>query len=124
MVNGTDNILLSKFFGLYISGLISNYVMITGTITTLLSQAINAMVGSIGNLVAENNKEHTYITFRRMLYLINFLYSYVSISIFYLSNLFIEIWLGKNYVINQYIILSICICFYSLGIKSFFMLFK
>lgn len=124
MVNGTDNILLSKFFGLYISGLISNYVMITGTITTLLSQAINAMVGSIGNLVAENNKEHTYITFRRMLYLINFLYSYVSISIFYLSNLFIEIWLGKNYVINQYIILSICICFYSLGIKSFYMLFK
>ena len=51
IVNGTDNILISMFFGVVTVGLYSNYFTVINAINVLFGQAITSLTASIGNLL-------------------------------------------------------------------------
>ena len=52
VVSSTDNLLISKFLGLAISGLYANYALILSAINTILAKVFDAVVASVGNLNA------------------------------------------------------------------------
>ena len=58
VVNGTDNILISKFAGLVEVGLYSNYSLILSGIVAIVAKVTEAAAASVGNLgVLENEKK-------------------------------------------------------------------
>ena len=59
-VFGTDNILISSFISLATVGIYSNYTMIIGQLSSLLSQTLNGIGAGVGNLVATESKEKNY----------------------------------------------------------------
>ena len=103
--NGTDNIIISAFVRVSEVGLLSNYTTITTAITTFLSSFFNSFTASVGNLNAGDDKEKKESIFYQILLLSFLIYGFVSIAIILLSNDFISIWLGNDYILD----LSICL---------------
>ena len=55
ILNGTDNIIISKFIGIAMVGIYSNYLLIINSINKVISQMFDAITSSIGNLVVTTN---------------------------------------------------------------------
>ena len=71
-MNSTANIVISSFVGITIVGLYSNYTLLTGYVNSLCKQILNSVSESVGNLIAEENKEKSYQVFK-IIFFINFL---------------------------------------------------
>jgi len=96
---GTDNILISMFLGIKNVALVSNYMLVSSFVTTILTKVLHPFQAVIGNIVhsedSEKNKEWFY-----MFDLISFFIGcFISISYAVLYNDFIVIWLGKDFLL-------------------------
>lgn len=118
VLNSTDSIILSKYIGVAILGIYSNYSMISTAIDAVLNKMLGSFVSTIGNLSLENNKENTFYAYKRLLFVNFWLVSFCTIAFFSLVNPFITIWLDKSYVLDQItvIILTCNMFFNSSGI--------
>lgn len=118
IMNGTDNIIISKFIGLIIVGFYSNYVLIINSITTVLNQIFNAITSSIGNLVVTTNKKRSKEVYDNLNFANFWLYALFGVCIIVLINPFINIWIGKKYVMGFSIVFLLVLNFYVLGMQS------
>lgn len=118
IMNGTDNIIISKFIGLIIVGFYSNYVLIINSITTVLNQIFNAITSSIGNLVVTTNKKRNKEVYDNLNFANFWLYALFGVCIIVLINPFINIWIGKKYVMGFSIVFLLVLNFYVLGMQS------
>ncbi len=118
IMNGTDNIIISKFIGLIIVGFYSNYVLIVNSITTVLNQIFNAITSSIGNLVVTTNKKRSKEVYDNLNFANFWLYALFGVCIIVLINPFINIWIGKKYVMGFSIVFLLVLNFYVLGMQS------
>lgn len=115
VVNGTDNIMISKFLGLSIVGIYSNYALITQGIGSLLSQVMNALIGTIGNIGTTETVDTQRKVYFQNLHLVS-LASVVFAATFYLvSPIFISLLFGERFVLNNLTVLLISI---NLGFSS------
>lgn len=99
IVLGSDNILISAFVGLSAVGLYSNYTLIANAVKSLLQQATNSIVPSVGNLISTGNQDKTYVIFNQYLFLNSGISYFAGIGIFSIIDNFIKIWLGKKYIL-------------------------
>lgn len=118
IMNGTDNIIISKFIGLIIVGFYSNYVLIINSITTVLNQIFNAITSSIGNLVVTTNKKRSKEVYDNLNFANFWIYALFGVCIIVLINPFINIWIGKKYVMGFSIVFLLVLNFYVLGMQS------
>ncbi len=115
--NSTDNIIISMFLGISQVGLLSNYTTITIALTTLLNAMFNGITASIGNLNTIKEEEKKENVFYQIMFILFFVYGYISIAITLLINKFIKIWLGDNYVLEFSISLALGFNFYVDGMR-------
>lgn len=107
VVSGTDSILISTFVGLGTVGIYSNYKMLSTYLRQIVNRGINSITASVGNLVATSEKEKVYFIFKRI-YFVNLIFSYfVGVCFYGVANSFILLWLGKDYLVNDLILLVI-----------------
>ncbi|MGL4990804.1 MAG: lipopolysaccharide biosynthesis protein [Sarcina sp.] len=100
IVLGTDNIVVSAFIGLTSVAAYNNYMLIITALTGVVEQIMTGITASIGNLLLENNKELEYKTHKRM-FLVNFwIASLIAIVLFNTLDSFIELWVGKVFVLG------------------------
>ena len=115
---GTDNILLSRFFGLTVVGLCANYTLIIQNLTALVSQGINAVTASIGNLSSTESNEKKYFIFN-VLFFINFwIYGFASIGLYFCATPLVSVVFGSRYAVDQVIVLAMILGFYVLGMQG------
>lgn len=123
-MHSTANIVISSFVGITIVGLYSNYTLLTGYVNSILKQILNSVSESVGNLIAEENKEKSYQIFK-IIFFINFLViSYSCILLLTIIPPFISWWLGKEYILNNTTLLLIIINFYIDGMRTSALIFK
>lgn len=101
--NSIDNVMVSSLISTTFVGLLSNYTLIRKQIESLVKQFFNAIIPSIGNLVAEKDVDKQYIVFNRILYLSFFIVNFCSTSLFVIFNPFIKWWLGDSYLLGNQI---------------------
>ncbi|MDD3452757.1 MAG: sugar translocase [Bacilli bacterium] len=118
IVNGTDNIIISKFIGLVAVGIYSNYLLISTSITNILNQIFNAITSSIGNLVVTSNKNRSREIYEKLNFFNFWIYALTSICIMILINPFISIWIGEYYLLEKYIIFIFALKIYISGMQS------
>ncbi|MGL5752636.1 MAG: lipopolysaccharide biosynthesis protein [Paraclostridium sp.] len=117
LVFGTDNILIATFVNVGTVGLYSNYTMIVGQLSALLSPILGGVGASIGNLIATEDGNKNYSIFRVM-YLVNFwIYSWAAIFLYNLLEPFIDWWLGNGYLLDKTTFIVILINFYITGLR-------
>lgn len=107
ILNTSDSIIISAFVGLNWVGLLSNFIMIEEAIVAVLSQVTSAISASLGNLFVESDDETGYIMFKRVDFMNYWLYAFSAIALITLSNPFVKIWLGENYLLSNIAIIAL-----------------
>lgn len=115
VVTSTDNIVISSFISTITVGLYSNYLLIINGISTFVYTLFSNLTSSVGNLAASEEKDIKKIkSIFNTLQTINHIISTVAcVGLAALSNFFIELWLGKSYLLP---ITTIYICIINLYI--------
>lgn len=122
-INGTDNIVISRYVGLSSVGLYSNYYLIINSVQTIASQIIDATTPSIGNLLVTESTEKHFEVFKRMRFINFWIASFCGICIYSLMEPFVKLWIGEEYLLSSIILFVLTINFYQktsrLTYKSF-----
>ena len=98
---GTDNIIISAFLGVTEVGLLSNYTIITTSVSSILDYMFSSITASVGNLNTIKEKTKKESVFYQIMFLLFIFYGYVSIMVALLLNKFMYIWLGGDYVLSM-----------------------
>lgn len=107
LLNGTDNILMSIIAGTIYVGLYANYFTITNTLETFIALLFGSITAGVGNLVATSSPEQRYKTFQSMQMVSFWLCGIVSVCLFFLMQDFIQLWLGKDLMLDNIVLVAI-----------------
>ena len=117
VVNATDNVIVSKILGLASVGILSNYTMVFDLVSGAIMKIFTSIAPSLGNLVALEKKEKTEGTLYQILFLNFWIVSSCTICLYCLCQPFIELWLGKSYLLSQSMVAVLSACFYITGMR-------
>lgn len=124
LVFSTDNILISAFISIKAVGLYSNYTMVIGQVSSLLSPIIGGIGAGVGNLIATEDKDKTYSIFK-ISFLVSFwIYSFATIFLYILLNPFIGWMFGEQYLLGSSIVMVVLLNFYLNGMRGPISTFK
>ena len=112
LLNGTDNIIISKMIGTIWVGLYSNYQMIISAISSFISIGFTSMYASIGNLVATAKEEKRKEVFNTISLLGFFISAFTTCCLTVLINDFIQLWIGEEYILQIEIVIAILLNHY------------
>ena len=118
VVNGTDTLIMSAMIGLKEVGIYSNYLLIINSINRFTWQYFISMSASLGNMNVETSKEYLYSIFKKVFYGNFWIYTFCSICLYFLVNPFIEMWIGREYVFDYYVVFFIVLAFYVEGMRK------
>ena len=112
LVMGTDNIIISSFFGVIKVGLYSNYNTIISAVSTIFTQIISTTTASIGNLLIYENNEKKYEVFSKIRFLNLWISIFTSICILLIIQPFIALWIGSKYELSIEIVFMLVLNFF------------
>ena len=124
VTNGTDNILISIFLGITTVGIYTNYNYIITSVKKLFGNIISTLTPSIGNLLIENNKEKNYQIFKKIRFLNFWITVFTSTCLLLLTEPFIKIWIGKDYLISKSVLLVLIINYFQTMMRTTYGSFK
>ena len=112
LVCGTDNIIISAFFGASILGIYSNYALIISYIGALINFFIVAIRGSLGNYISLKKPSETLNLFKNLNFGFMWFVSWCSICLMCLFQPFVNLWLDATYLLPTGIVLLLVVSFY------------
>jgi len=105
----TTPFMIYAFVSLKIVAYYGNYTMIIGKITVLINNLLSSTSAGVGNLIAEGNQKQIKKVFWELLGIRFLIAGIVSFSLLQLTEPFISLWLGAEYILPHYILLLIII---------------
>ena len=128
VVNGTDNILMSKFIGIATVGIYSNYTMLIGIIKTFTGYLCSSLTPSIGNHIAIKNdnesKDEMHSIFNILYFMFFWISSFTAVCLSSLLNPFITLWINDTYVLSELIVLFIIINYYIYSMRRLMIVYR
>lgn len=118
LVNGTDNIIITFFSGLSVTGMASNYTLLINTLNTLLAQVFNGLSASIGNYNAIEAKQKRYELFNFMNLMNFWIFGWGMLGIIFCSSDIVCLCFGKEYVLPLEIPIILAVNFYTVGMMN------
>lgn len=124
VTSGTDNILISAFFGIKTVGLYTSYNYIISCIDTFFRNITASTSASVGDLLVESDHEKNYLVFRKI-NLLNFWITVVTAScLLFLIEPFIKLWLGEKYLLETVVLVVLILNYFQSMMRSTFSIFK
>jgi len=120
----TDFLIISAFVGIEAVGIYSNYTLIVSTITVFCNLFIHGADASIGNAIATLSKKEVYVVFRRIAFFIFCIGGLSAVCLVNLLNPFIELWVGKDYLLSNSIVYVIVVNFFLMQNRWLILAFK
>lgn len=120
VINSTDNIILSSFIGVILTGIYSNYLILTSSVKTMLEILFSSVTASLGNLniEADDDVEKKYRIFNILSFLNFWIYGFCSVCFLVLFAPFIKIWIGEKFIMNELTEYFIVINFLIAGLQE------
>lgn len=112
ILNGTDSLIISKFIGIVILGIYSNYSTLIITIKVIFDLIFNSLTATIGNLCAKESNDKVYQVFAPIQLLNFWIISFCSVCFITLLNPFISIWVGEDYILSMPVVIAIVTMFF------------
>lgn len=118
VVNSTDNIIISVFAGIDWVAKCSNYFLIITSLNTIINQIFISITASIGNLNVTSSREKSLEIFN-VLFFVNFwIYSFSSVALAGLTNRFIYLWIGEDFILSNNFVYILVLNFYLNGMRK------
>lgn len=118
VLKATDNIVLSAFIGLEITGLYSNYLMIYNVFKKISKKFIRSSQASVGNLFAGSTVETRIKYFNELFLGVAIFCGLICVCVANLTDEFITIWLGHDFLIPYPFTLLVALELYILVIRQ------
>lgn len=112
LLNGTDNLIISKFIGIGVVGVYSNFLSITTILKNIINSITSGITASFGNLIVKDTNKTQENVFNIMNFITFVVCGFITISLYFLLNPFIMLCFGKEYILNNQCIIVICLNFY------------
>lgn len=110
-----DNLLVSIYISISQVGIISNYVLIVNSITTLVNSLFSSVISGFGNFAASESKGKQLVIFDVYRFVGFWIYGVLSVCLLILINPFIYIWIGEPMLLSQIIVILMLLDFYAKG---------
>lgn len=114
----SDNLVISSIVSVAAVGMYSNYTTLVTSVSGFVTTFSGGVTASMGNLIASESKEKAYLIYKKIDFINYWLYTFSAIGLLCLTEPFITIWLGKDYVMSRGILFVSVITFYLKGINS------
>lgn len=103
VINSTDNIIISSYISIVLTGFYSNYLILVAAVQTILEKIFSAFTASLGNLnvAAGDDLNKKYQVFNTMGFLNFWLYGFCGVCLYVLFTPFIKIWIGERYLLSS-----------------------
>ncbi len=124
VLNSTDTIIISKYIGLTMLGIYSNYLMILNTLQIFLSKFYTSILASLSDLYAREENERSYMLFKTINLITTFTFGFFAITINNTINTFIILWIGPKYTLNESFVVLFSILILLNGYRVFFDTFR
>ena len=124
VILGTDNIIISKFLGVAVVGLYSNYYLIINSVQMLFGQAIAALTPSVGNLLVADSKSKIYDVFKKIRFMNFWIATFTSVALLLIMQPFIKIWVGTEYLLDYMVLYVLVFNFFMTMMRYSYMTFK
>lgn len=108
MIATSDNVIMTMFLGLSVTGLFSNYTLVLYTVQTMLRQLVSSAQASIGNLLLSEKSEVVYSVIKKMTFMAFFITSFCCCCLVQLTTPFVSMYFGEQYVLGSFVVL-VCI---------------
>lgn len=118
ILNGTDNMILSKFVGIIAVGLYSNYLMIIRLVQTYVGFFSRAMSSSVGNLIAKETEEKSHDVFNAIFLMYFWMYALCTVAMWTIFTPFIKIWIGDEFLIPTMVLFIVILNFFTTGLQE------
>jgi O-antigen/teichoic acid export membrane protein len=124
LITQTDQILIFSFTNLQTVAFFGNYTLLIGKLGSLIDTLFAGTSGSVGNLIAENNKSNTLKVFWELTSFRYFLNGIMFCFLFFCIEPIIELWLEEKYLIEPFTFYLLLINFFILQSRISVDLFK
>ena len=112
VLNSTDQILMSKYIGLAVTGIYSNYAMIITNASGMIASLFGGVTASFGNALSTMAPEDRYQAFKRMLFLNFWIVGGITACLYILMDDFIILWLRKSLLLDPLTLKLLCVMFF------------
>ena len=117
LVTGTDNLMIS-YAKLSLMGIYSNYAMVVSIVSRLVYNVLTSVMGSIGNLMIQKDKELKYKVYEEFVFVTFAFYFLISIGFAACLERFIELWAGSDWVLSPLVTFVVILNFFLTGMRQ------
>ncbi|WP_017380778.1 lipopolysaccharide biosynthesis protein [Paenisporosarcina sp. TG-14] len=118
VMDGMDNIIIAAYIGVAAVGKLSNYTLILGSVAMVVLQFTNAITASVGNFIVKENGERQEFLLKTITFANFIIYGFSFICLVSLLNPFIELWIGKEYILGMDIVFIVSLNWYIFGMMN------
>ena len=118
LMNGTDNIIITRIISLSAVGFADNYRMIITAISAVVDQIPKAVTASVGNLNATSDKERKYSVYKLMVFICGWIYGFCASGVFIFGSSFVELMFGEKWVLEPITVFALASTFYVSSLHS------
>jgi len=124
IVNSADTIVISAFLGLTTLAVYQNYYFIMTSIIGFITILLNSCTAGIGNSILTESLEKNYRDFKKFMYMNIWISGICVCCLLSLYQPFMEIWMGKDNLLDNNCVILICLYFYLFITNQFMCTFK
>lgn len=124
VVNEADTIVISAFLGLTMLGIYQNYYLILTSVSGFLTVIFQAVTAGIGNSLIVESKEKNLGDLRKLTRLIIWLSCCCSSCFLCLYQPFMELWVGKECMLQDPAVILLVVYFYVLELNQLMNTYK
>lgn len=112
LINGTDNIIISKIIDISTVGFYSNYLSTITIFKNIINNIISGVTASFGNLIVKEDEKVQENVFSIMNFITYIFCGFVFCCLLFLFNDFIKMFYGESYVLGMLEVIIVCLNFY------------
>lgn len=116
LLNGTDNIIISIIVGTVWVGFYSNYNLVMNAINNFINIIYSSATASIGNVIISEKSKKRFEIFQCMQAISLIISTFSTVCLYILFSDLIGVWLGTNYILDDYILDAIILNYYLGGV--------
>jgi Uncharacterized conserved protein len=112
LIYKSDELFIFLFVSLKMVAFYGNYTIVATKVGQLFSSMLGGMEASIGNLVAEGNKQNIMKVFWEITTIRHFIAGFLCFSIYHFIEPFICLWLGPEYILSRKVLILLVLSIY------------
>lgn len=122
--NSADTIVISAFLGMEVLAVFQNYFFILTSVMGIITIVFTACTAGIGNSIIVETKEKNYNDLKKFTFIISWISGWCSVCLLCLYQPFMELWVGKELMLDMPAVVCFVIYFFVRQINSLLNLYK